>query len=127
ACGAARVWGVGVAVGDGVRKAILGSLAVDPRSGTLFPGEENGNRIYRLGDEPRLDPVAIGLNHLVGGTALTLDRRGHLVFVDYSSSEANLRSETPLPPSLSFLVDEGYPGPLVFRIDPTEDRPLPPP
>src|SRR5262249_58694618 len=54
-----------------------------------------------------------------------LDRRGHLVFVDYSGSEAHLRSETPLPPSLSFLVDEGYRGPLVFRIDPTEDRPLP--
>ena len=122
---ASRVPRVVIPFADQVRKAILGSLAVDPRSGTLFLGEENGNRIYRLGDEPRLDPVAIGLNHLVGGTALTLDRRGHLVFVDYSSSEANLRSETPLPPSLSFLVDEGYRGPLVFRIDPTEDRPLP--
>jgi hypothetical protein len=122
---ASRVPRVVIPFADQIRKAVLGSLAVDPRTGTIFLGEENGNRIYRLGDEPRLDPVAVGLNHLLGGTALTLDRRGHLVFVDYSGSEANLRSETPLPPSLSFLVDEGYRGPLVFRIDPTEDRPLP--
>ena len=122
---ASRVPRVVIPFADQIRKAVLGSLAVDPRSGTLFLGEENGNRIYRLGDEPRLDPVAVGLNHLLGGAALTLDHRGQLVFVDYSGSEANLRSETPLPPSLSFLVDEGYRGPLVFRIDPTEDRPLP--
>jgi len=122
---ASRVPRVVIPFADQIRKAVLGSLAVDPRSGSIFLGEENGNRIYRLSDEPRLQPVAIGLNHLLGGTALTLDRRGHLVFVDYSGSEAHLRSETPLPPSLSFLVDEGYRGPLVFRIDPNEDRPLP--
>jgi len=122
---ASRVPRVVIPFADQIRKAVLGSLAVDPRSGNVFLGEENGNRIYRLGDEPRLQPVAVGLNHLLGGTALTLDPRGHLVFIDYSSSEAHLRSETPLPPSLSFLVDEGYRGPLVFRIDPNEDRPLP--
>ena len=122
---AARVPRVVIPFADQVRKAVLGSLAVDPRSGSVFLGEENGNRIYRLGDEPRLQPVAVGLNHLVGGTALTLDRRGHLVFIDYSGSEAHLRSEAPLPPSLAWLVDEGYRGPLVFRVDPTEDRPLP--
>jgi hypothetical protein len=122
---ASRVPRVVIPFADQTRKAVLGSLAVDPRSGSLFLGEENGNRIYRLGDEPRLQPVAVGLNHLLGGTALTLDRRGQLVFVDYAGSEAHLRSEAPLPPSLSWLVDEGYRGPLVYRIDPTEDRPLP--
>jgi len=122
---AARLPRVVIPFADESRKAVLGSLAVDPRSGSLFLGEENGNRIYRLGDDPRLQPVAVGLNHLVGGSALTLDRLGRLVFVDYAGSEAHLRSETPLPPSLSWLVDEGYRGPLVFRIDPAEDRPLP--
>jgi len=122
---AARMPRVVIPFADEIRKAVLGSLAVDPRSGSLFLGEENGNRIYRLGDDPRLQPVAVGLNHLVGGSALTLDRLGRLVFVDYAGSEAHLRSETPLPPSLSWLVDEGYRGPLVFRIDPAEDRPLP--
>jgi hypothetical protein len=122
---ASRVPRVVIPFADQIRKAVLGSLAVDVRSGSLFLGEENGNRIYRLGDAPRLQPVAVGLNHLLGGSALTLDRRGNLIFVDYSGSEAHLRSETPLPPSLSFLVDEGYRGPLVFRIDPAEDRPLP--
>lgn len=122
---AARVPRVVIPFADQVRKAVLGSLAIDPRTGSLFLGEENGNRIYRLGDEPRLQPIAVGLNHLLGGTALTFDGRGNLVFIDYSSSEANLRSEAPLPPSLSWLVDEGYRGPLVFRIDPAEDRPLP--
>jgi hypothetical protein len=122
---AARMPRVVIPFADEIRRAVLGSLAVDPRSGSLFLGEENGNRIYRLGDDPRLQPVAVGLNHLVGGSALTLDRLGRLVFIDYAGSEAHLRSETPLPPSLSWLVDEGYRGPLVFRIDPAEDRPLP--
>jgi hypothetical protein len=122
---AARVPRVVIPFAEEIRKAVLGSLAVDPRSGSLFVGEENGNRIYRLGDDSRLQAVAVGLNHLLGGTALTLDGHGRLVFVDYTSQEAHLRSETPLPPSLSGLVDEGYRGPLVFRIDLTEDRPLP--
>jgi hypothetical protein len=122
---AARMPRVVIPFADQIRKAVLGSLAVDPRSGSLFVGEENGNRIYRLGDDPRLQAVAVGLNHLLGGTALTLDRQGRLVFIDYASQEAHLRSETPLPPSLSWLVDEGYRGPLVFRIDLTEDWPLP--
>jgi hypothetical protein len=122
---AARMPRVVIPFADEIRKAMLGSLAIDPRSGSLFLGEENGNRIYRLGDDPRLQPVAVGLNHLVGGSALTLDRLGRLIFVDYAGSEAHLRSETPLPPSLSWLVDEGYRGPLAFRIDPAEDLPLP--
>jgi hypothetical protein len=107
------------------RKTVFGSLAVDARSGDLFLGEENGNRIYRLGGDHRLQAMVVGLNHLLGGTALALDQQGRLAFVDYASPETHLRSETPLPPSLSGLVDEGYRGPLVFRIDPAEERPLP--
>ena len=106
------------------RKIAFGSLALDPRSGLLL-GEENGNRIYRLGDDQRLQAVVVGLNHLLGGGALTVDRQGRLVFLDFASPETHLRSETPLPPSLRWLVDEGYNGPLVFRIDPREARPLP--
>ena len=122
---ASRVPRVVIPFADQVRKAVLGSLAVDPRSGSLFLGEENGNRIYRLGADQRLQAVAVGLNHLLGGSALSIDRQGRLVFLDYASTETHLRSETPLPPSLSWLVDEGYRGPLVFRIDPSEDRPFP--
>ncbi len=107
------------------RKTVFGSLAIDARSGDLFLGEENGNRIYRLGGDHRLQAMVVGLNHLLGGTALTLDRQGRLAYVDYASAETHLRSETPLPPSLSWLVDEGYRGPLVFRVDPAEERSLP--
>jgi hypothetical protein len=107
------------------RKAAFGSLAVDADRGDLFLGEENGNRIYRLGADQRLQPVAVGLNHLLGGSALVLDQQQRLVFLDYASPETHLRSEAPLPPSLSWLVEEGYRGPLVFRIDPREQRPLP--
>jgi hypothetical protein len=110
---------------DESRKTVFGSLAVDQTSGDLFLGEENGNRIYRLGVDHRLQAVTVGLNHLLGGGPLTLDSRGRLIFLDYESPETHLRSETPLPPSLSWLVGEGYRGPLVFRIDPHEDRPLP--
>jgi hypothetical protein len=108
------------------RKTVFGSLAVDVRSGDLFLGEENGNRIYRLGADQRLQPEAVGLNHLLGGSALTLDQQGRrLVFLDFASPESHLRSEAPLPPSLRWLTEEGYRGPLVFRIDLHEERPLP--
>ena len=122
---AAHVPRVVIPFADDGRKTVLGSLALDPRSGDLFLGEENGNRIYRLGDDQRLQAIAVGLNHLLGGGALTLDRHGRLVFLDYASPETHLRSETPLPPSLRWLIAEGYQGPLVFRIDPREARPLP--
>lgn len=122
---AGRVPRVVVPFAEESRKAVFGSLALDPRTGNLFLGEENGNRIYRLEDDQRLQAVAVGLNHLLGGTALALDRHGRLVFLDYASPETHLRSEAPLPPSLRWLIDEGYRGPLVFRIDPREDRPLP--
>ncbi len=122
---AARVPRVVIPFVDEPRKTVFGSLALDPRTGDLFLGEENGNRIYRLGNDQRLQAVAVGLNHLLGGGALTLDGHGRLVFLDYASPETHLRSETPLPPSLRWLTDEGYQGPLVFRIDPREERPLP--
>jgi len=107
------------------RKTTFGSLAVDPGSGDLFLGEENGNRIYRLGTDQRLQVMAVGLNHLLGGSAITLDPRGRLVFIDYASPETHLRSETPLPPSLDWLTQEGYRGPVVFRLDVHDQRPLP--
>ena len=107
------------------RKTSFGSLAVDPGSGDLFLGEENGNRIYRLGTDQRLQVMAVGLNHLLGGSAIALDPQGRLVFIDYASPETHLRSETPLPPSLDWLTQEGYRGPVVFRLDVHEQRPLP--
>jgi hypothetical protein len=107
------------------RKAALGSLAVDPKSGDLFLGEENGNRIYRLAANHRLQAVAVGLDHLLGGSTIALDSRGRLVFLDYASPETHGRSETPLAPSLSWLTEEGYRGPVVFRVDIHEEQPLP--
>ena len=107
------------------RKTMLGSLAVDPRDGDVFLGEENGNRIYRLGSGPRLQPAAVGLNHLLGGSTIAVDREGRLVFLDYAGPEMHLRSETPLPPSLSWLTEEGYRGPMVFRVEVGRDQPLP--
>ena len=110
---------------EGPRKTALGSLAVDPRSDDVILGEENGNRIYRLTTDKRLVPVAVGLNHLLGGSSLALDPSGKLVVLDYASFQAQLRSEAPLPPSLAALAAEDYQGPLVFRIDLDEDVPLP--
>jgi hypothetical protein len=122
---AARVPRVVIPFAKEPRKTVFGSLAVDARSGDLFLGEENGNRIYRLGADQRLRAAAVGLNHLLGGSAIALDQQGRLVFLDYASPEMHLRSETPLPPSLSWLTEEGYRGPEVFRVDVDETRPLP--
>jgi len=110
---------------EGPRKATLGSLAVDPRSGDLFLGEENGNRIYRLTAGQRLAPLVVGLNHLLGGSSLAADSSGRLVVLDYASFETLLRSEAPPPAALDWLASEDYIGPLVFRVDPAEDLPLP--
>lgn len=110
---------------EGPRKTAFGSLAVDPKSDDLFLGEENGNRIYRLTRDKHLAPVAVGLNHLLGGSSIAIDSRGWLVVLDYASFESQLRSEDPLPPSLDWLAAEDYTGPLVFRVDPEADVPLP--
>jgi len=103
------------------RKVAFGSVAIDPRSGDLFLGEENGNRIYRLSAPARLTLFGIGLNHLVGGSALAFDPRGRLVALDYASPDVQLRAEVPPPPGLESLAGDAYHGPVVVRVDPEED------
>ncbi len=107
------------------RKTVLGSLAINPRTGDVVLGEENGNRIYRLNEEGRLAPLAMGLYHLVGGSGIAFDGDGRLVAIDFVSTETQLRSESRPPPALDWLAGEGYQGPLVYRLDLSEDRPLP--
>ena len=97
------------------RKMTLGSLALDPRTGDLYLGEENGNRVYRLSTESRLTPVAIGLQHLVGGSSIALDGDGRLIALDYVSPETEGRAETPPPRGLE-AFGSGYQGPLIFRV-----------
>jgi hypothetical protein len=109
------------------RPATLGSLVVDPASGAVFLGEENGNRVYRMRrDQPHLAPVAVGLHHLVGGDGLALDARGRLVILDFASPETQLRLEVPPPLAVfDWRAPEGYHGPLVFRLDVKDPAPLP--
>jgi len=110
---------------EGPRKTAFGSLAVEPRTGDLFLGEENGNRIYRFTADQKLALFAVGLHHLVGGSSLAFDGQGRLVVLDFASPEGRLRSESPAPPGLDWLASEAYQGPLVFRLDPLEDLPRP--
>jgi hypothetical protein len=97
------------------RKPTLGSLAVDARTGDLYLGEENGNRVYRLATESRLVAVAVGLRHLVGGSSIALDSDGRLIALDFASPETEGRAETPPPRGLEVL-GTGYQGPLIFRV-----------
>src|SRR5262249_43427590 len=78
-----------------------------------------------FGADKRLIPVAVGLNHLLGGSSFAIDTLGRLIVLDYASFESQLRSEAPPPPSLDWLAAEDYQGPVVFRIDPADDVPLP--
>jgi hypothetical protein len=110
---------------SGPRQAAFGTLALDPRSGDLFIGEENGNRVYRLTVGGRLTLFGVGLNHLLGGSTLAFDPRGPLLVLDYASPEVQQRSETPPPPSFDSLADDAYHGPVVLRVDPHEEVPLP--
>jgi hypothetical protein len=97
------------------RKAAFGSLAVDRRTGDLYLGEENGNRIYRLSADNQLVPAAIGLNQLVGGSSIALDPEGRLIALDYVSPETQARAEVTPPPGLDVLGVNSYHGPVVFR------------
>jgi hypothetical protein len=115
-----RVPRIVIPFADGPRKSAYGSLAVDPTTGDLFMGEENGNRVSRLTRARRLDDYAIGVQHLVGGSSIALDSRRRLLVLDYASAETRQRSETPLPPMLEYAAGEGYQGPLVLRVDPNE-------
>jgi hypothetical protein len=107
------------------RKIGFGSLALDPSSKDLFLGEENGNRVYRLNAGGALAVFGVGLNHLLGGSSLAFDRSGRLVVLDYTSPEVQQRSETPLPDAFEGLGGSVYHGPVVVRLDPREDVPLP--
>jgi len=97
------------------RKAAFGSLALDRRTGDLYLGEENGNRIYRLSTDNQLVPAALGLNQLVGGSSIALDPEGRLVALDYVSPETQARAEVTPPPGLDVLGANSYHGPVVFR------------
>jgi hypothetical protein len=119
---ASRLPRIVIPFADGPRKTTFGSLVVEPRSGDAVLGEENGNRVYRLTAGRRLTPLAVGLNHLVGGGGIALDPQGRLVILDYASPEAQLRSESPPPPAWEL---DGYHGPVVFRIDLHDASPLP--
>jgi hypothetical protein len=122
---AARAPRVVIPFSEEPRKVALGSLAVDPRSGDLFLGEENGNRIYRLTAHERLAVFGVGLNHLVGGSSLAFDARGRLAVLDFAGPEVQHRAEAPPPRGLDSLADEAYQGPLVLRVDPGEELPAP--
>src|SRR2546428_8970523 len=112
---AARAPRVVIPFSEAPRKPTLGSLALDPRTGDLYLGEENGNRVYHLSTDSRLTAVAVGLQHLVGGSSIALDGDGRLVTVDYASPETQGRAEVPPPPGLHGL-GTGYQGRLILRV-----------
>lgn len=122
---ASRVPRIVIPFSPGPRKIAFGSLALDPGSGDLFMGEENGNRVYRLSAGRRLTLFGAGLNHLLGGSSLAFDRSGRLVVLDYVSPEVQQRSESPPPASFEALGGDAYHGPVVLRLDPRDDVPLP--
>ena len=122
---ASRAPRVVIPFSEGPRKSTFGSLAVDPRSGDLFLGEENGNRVYRLTADRRLLPFAVGLHHLVGGGSLAFDGKGRLVVLDFASPETQVRAEGPPPLPIDWLAAGTSQMPLVFRVDPTEEIPQP--
>lgn len=122
---ASRAPRVVIPFSGGPRKAAFGSLALDPRSGDLVMGEENGNRVYRLGAHGGMAALGVGLNHLLGGSSLAFDRGGRLVVLDYTSPEVQQRAEAPPPASFEGLGGSAYHGPVVIRLDPREDVPLP--
>lgn len=106
------------------RLAALGSLALHPITRELFLGEENGHRVYRLGDDGRLTTYAVGLQRLSGGGTLVFDADARLIVVDYVDPRLS-PGEERTPPGLEQFREEDYRGPLVFRLTIDSAIPLP--
>jgi sugar lactone lactonase YvrE len=102
----------------------LGSLAVDPATGALFLGEENGTRLWRLAADGGLALYATGLHRLAGGSTLAFDREGRLLVLDYADPLVT-RSPESVPRGLEHFRDDDYRGPLVLRLVITGSIPLP--
>jgi hypothetical protein len=102
----------------------LGSLAVEPGTGALFLGEENGTRLWRLARDGSFTLYATGLHRLAGGSTLAFDREGRLLVLDYTDPLIN-RSSERVPPGLEHFRDDDYRGPLVLRLTLDAAVPLP--
>ena len=102
----------------------FGSLAVDPASGALFLGEENGSRVWRLEPGGRFALYVAGLRRLPAGSTLLFDGRGRLVLVDYADPYLSQSDDRP-PPGLEHLREEEYRGPVVLRLTLDDGFPLP--
>ena len=92
----------------------IGSLAVEPTSGALFLGEENGRRVWRLGADGRLTAYATGLRRLAGGSTLAFDKSGRLVLLDHA--DPFLSPQEDGPAGLEHFRDDEYRGPVVHRL-----------
>ncbi len=104
---------------DAALGTTLGSLAIEPASGALFMGEENGARVWRLGADGRPALYASGLRRLAGGGTIAFDGTGRLLLLDHA--DPFVAPPERLPPALEQLRDEDYRGPLIYRLvlDPT--------
>jgi sugar lactone lactonase YvrE len=102
----------------------FGSLAVDPASGALYLGEENGSRVWRLDGDDRLAPYATGLRRLAGGSTLAIDRRGGLVLLDHADPFLSPQDDARAS-GLEHFRDEEYRGPIVHRLALDAAVPLP--
>jgi hypothetical protein len=106
------------------RMASLGSLALDPVTGQLLLGEENGRRLYRLSSDERLTLYAVGLRRLVGGSSLAFDQLGRLLVLDHIDPAVSPEEDRG-PPGLEDLRSEDYRGPLLFALSMESTLPLP--
>jgi hypothetical protein len=106
------------------RMASLGSLALDPATGALFLGEENGRRLYRLLPNQHLLLYATGLRRLAGGSVLAIDGLHRLLVLDYVDPTVSPAEERG-PPGLEDLQGEDYRGPLLLSLALAPEVPLP--
>ncbi len=102
----------------------IGSLVVEPTSGALLLGEENGSRVCPQDADRRLTPYATGLRRLAGGSTLAFDRRGRLVLLDHADPFLSPQEDGP-PAGLEHFRDDEYRGPVVHRL--AVDAPVPGP
>jgi hypothetical protein len=78
-----------------------------------------------LGTAHQLTAVAVGVQHLVGGSGIALDASGQLLVLDFASPETQRRLDAGAAATADLSGADDYLGPLVFRVrlDAADGRP----
>jgi hypothetical protein len=102
----------------------VGSVARDPRTGSLYVAEQSGRQVFRVTPDGAVVRYARGLNRLAETRAVGFDPEGRLVVLDFAGRSLVADTGNNWLREL-FGESAGYVGPVLYRLRVDEDLPLP--